>query len=171
MKKAFYLCIIVIFNCCCENYEQPEKYFDPEELNQLDLAGIKEFWQDVSKIDTSFQGGGGSLFSAYTGFLEGLGLIDDSSAIWISVFENQDIATNAMEYRIDNVAIPIHEGTKDSIEALWWYFDDGWNSSVIVNQWNTIIEVVLYGANYNDVETVLYETANELVKRVDDLSE
>lgn len=30
---------------------------------------------------------------------------------------------------------------------------------------------MFYHANYTDVETVLYKTANELAKRVDDLSE
>ena len=170
MKKIFCLSSIVFLCCCCEIFKQPEKHFDPEKLNQLEIADIEGFWEDASRIDTSFHGGGGSLFSEYAGFLGGMGSYDDYGAIWISVFENQDTAIGAMEYRIDNVPIQIHEGTTDNIAGLWWYFDDGWNSSVLVNQWNTIIEVVFYDSDYNDVETVLYDTANELAKRVDELS-
>ena len=148
-----------------------ELYFNPEDLSLLDLAEIDGFWQDVSKIDTSFQSGGGTLFVTYPGFLEGISLFDDSNAIRISVFKNQDTAINAMEFRIENVAVLIHEGTSDSIQGLWWYSDDGWNSSVFVNQCNTIVEVMYFDADFEDVEDVLYHIANELVKRINDLSE
>jgi hypothetical protein len=107
----------VFLCCCCENFKQPEKHFDPEELNQLEIADIDGFWKDISRIDTSFHAGG-ALFREYSGFLEGRGFFDDYSAIWISVFENQDTAINAMEFRIEDVAVLIHEGTSDSIKGL-----------------------------------------------------
>ena len=75
-----------------------------------------------------------------------------------------------MEYRIENVTVLINEGISDSIKGLWWFSDDGWNSSVFVNQWNTIIEVMYFNADFEDVEDILYHVANELARRIDDLS-
>lgn len=171
MRKIIHLFSILIISCCCEESNQHAKYFNPEDLSLLDLATIDGFWQDVSSIDTSFRGGGGSLFNSYPGFLDGIGLFDDNNAIWISVFANQDTAINAMESRIANVAVVIQEGTSDEIDGSWWFFDDGWNSAVFVNQWNTIIEVILFNTEFTNVENILYSTANELADRVDDLSD
>jgi len=90
--------------------------------------------------------------------------------IRIAVFSAQDTSINAMESRINNVAAVIEKGTSDEIKGAWWFLNDGWNSVVFVNQWNIIIEVVISGANNEDVQNILYSTANELVRRVDNLS-
>ncbi len=170
MKKTLYLFTFLIISCCCEDDIQYEKYFNPDDLGSINIAAIDEFWSEIYRIDTTFSGGGGSLFDSFPGFLKGIGLFDENSAIWISVFTSQDTAIKAMESRIVNVEAVIQEGKSDEIKGFWWYSDDGWNSSVFVNLWNTIIEVILFNADYSEVESILYSTANELADRVDDLS-
>ena len=171
MKKLIFFVIILVCIIGCENEnEKQEKFFNPENLGLLDLVNIDGFWDDDSIIDTSFNGGG-ALFKLHPGFLEGISLWNEDKRVVISVFTTRDTAIIAMEFRINNVAGVIHEGTSDEIKGTWWFLNDGWNSAVFVNQWNTIIEVVISGNNNEEVESILYSTANELARRVDQQSE
>ena len=164
--------ISLLFLACilsCENRNgEQEKFFSPEKLDLLNLANIDGFWINQS-IDTSFNGGGGEIFNLHPGFIEGIGLFNSNQMIWVSVFTSKDTAIIAMESRIADVASVIQEGTSDDIVGKWWFLNEGGNSAVFVNQWNTIIEVVLFDAKYADIEAILYNTANELANRVDEL--
>lgn len=151
----------------CEKDNQHEKFFDSDNLGLLDLANIVGFWDDDEIIDTSYYMG--AIFERYSGFLEGIRLYGEDKAVWISVFSAQDTAINAMESKINNVACVIQEGISDIISGRWW-FSDCIPNIVIVNQWNTIITVDYYHTDFESVESILYNTANELVKRVDNLS-
>ena len=169
MKNIIFLLIILISIISCQNEndnENQEKFFNPVNLGKLDLANIDGFWNNDSNIDTSFNGGGGVLFESHLGFIEGIGLYNEDKAVWISVFTTKDTAINAMESRINNVAAVIEKGTSDEIKGTWWVLK---NSSVFVNKCNTIIEVVVFG-NKNEEDGILYSTANELARRVDNLS-
>ena len=172
MKKLFISLILVLCLIGCENENtNQEKFFNPENLTSLNLANIDIFWDDNSKIDTIFSGGGGELFNQHYGFLGGINVFQAKKNVWISVFKNRDATIDAMESRIDNVASIIEEGTSDKITCTWWYSYDGWNSAIFVNKWNTIIEVLYSEANNEVIENMLIDTANELAKRVDNLSE
>ena len=153
MKRIIYFLILACF-IGCEKDEQNEKYFDPENLGLLDLANIDGFWDDDSNIYTSFNGGG-QIFKLHPGFLGGIGLYNGDKTIVTSVFTTRDTAIIAMEFRINNVATPIDEGTSDEIEGTWWFLNDSWNSAVFVNQWNTIIEIRISAPNNEEIENTL----------------
>ena len=166
---VFLLFLACIFSCENRNGKQ-EEFFSPEKLDLLNLANINGFWINQSIIDTSFNGGGGELFNLHPGFIEGIGLFNSDQMVWVSVFTSKDTAIIAMESRIADVASVIKEGASDDIIGKWWFLYEGENSAVFVNQWNTIIEVMFFHAYYTDVESTLFSTANELARRVDDLS-
>ena len=86
--------------------------------------------------------------------------------VWVSVFSSKDTAIIAMESRIANVAAVIQEGTSNDISGKWWFLYEGRNYTVFVNQWNTIIEVMYFNADFDDVEDILYHVANKMVTRI-----
>ena len=82
----------------------------------------------------------------------------------------KETAINAFESRIQNVAcviLPYEQA--GNIQGKWWYSDCIPNI-VFVNRWNTIIEVFYYYTSYEEVEAILYDTAKEIMHRVDNLS-
>ena len=57
MKKILFLIFFIsILGCNKDNDADSNstKYFDPINLNQLDLGNIDNFWSEVINIDTSF---------------------------------------------------------------------------------------------------------------------
>ena len=168
MRKIIFLLILTCLIGCEKKNEKHDKLFDPEKLGNLELAKINGFWNEGSINETSV---GNALFTLHPGFLGGIELFDEDHTIVISVFTTRDTAIIAMKSRIANIATPIHEGTSDEIEGTWWLLNDSWNSAVFVNQWNTIIEVLISDPSNEGVESILYTTANELAKRVDQQSE
>ena len=170
MKKFIFLIVMLTGIIGCENgneneNEKQEKFFDSKNLNQLDLANINNFWKKGIEIDTSNSTDG--IFENHSGFIEGICFSIKDRAVWISVFTTQDMAIDAMESRIPNVAGVIEKGTSDEIKGVWWYYG---SSAVFVNQWNTIIEVTIFGVNNEKLKGTVYNTANELAKRVNNLS-
>jgi hypothetical protein len=172
MNKIILILIVLFSTTYCKNdkeNENQQKFFDAENLSKLDLAKIDVFWKNDSKIDTTFNGG--DIFELRPGFIKGIFLFNKNDrSIRIAVFVAKDTAINAMEYRIKNVATIIEKGTSDKINGTWWYADDIWYSSVFVNKLNTIIEVKISRVSNEDVENILYNTANELARRIDNLS-
>ena len=76
-----------------------------------------------------------------------------------------------MEGRINLVASVIKPGIPNEILKGKWWYADGLNSCVFVNQWNIIIEVSYIQSEYEEVKTLLIETAAEIASRADLLSQ
>ena len=75
-----------------------------------------------------------------------------------------------MELRRNNVAAIIDEGRKhELIKGKWWFAKDPSNA-IFVNQLNTIIEVAYYYLAYDELDNILIETAVEIARRIDSLS-
>lgn len=166
MKKAIF---ILILACCfaCTKEEQ-EKFFEPDKISLLELEAIDGFWSNEQTKNTSFDMG--AHFTNYTGFIKGLKYSENKRAVWISVFKSQAMAIDAMQFRSKDVACVIESGNTDVVKGKWWFSKCSGTNIVIVNQWNTIIEVDCDHANFEEVKSLLYNTLNELAQRVDDLS-
>ena len=144
------------------------KIFNAESLNDLDLARIDGFWEAGIDIDTSYYMG--SLFENDTGFIDGIRLSGGEKYVGVSVFKTQEIAINAMQALIGDVACVIEEGTSDVIKDAWW-FSDCIPDMVFVSKLNTIIQVGIYSLDFSTVKDTLYRTANEISARVFEHSE
>ena len=169
--SALLLCVLLTCICGCRKESiQNEFFFHPNNLFKLDLAELSGFWNDSLRIDTSFGGGPGVLFEIQPGFLDGLGLYNEVQFVWVNVFSSADTAILAMESRIANVAAVIKIGTTEKVKGKWWFAEDGWNYSVFVNTWNTIIEATIFNVDDNEVEKI-YDAVNLLVGRVEKLSQ
>ena len=161
--------VLTLFYGCGKDNDQKELFFHPNNLLSLELAELNGFWDNSLIIDTSFGGGPGVLFEMQTGFLDGLGLYNDDQIVWVNVFSSTDTAIFAMESRIANVAAVINIGTTEKVKGTWWFLDEGWNYSVFVNKWNTIIEATIFNVDENEIEKI-YDAVNLLASRVEKLS-
>ena len=173
--RTFLLSLIVLSFFACNKSDPAtipvQKYFNPDDLSKLKLDSVPDFWENSNfKIDDTFwsyivypeENNKGVMYSIR---IDGT----KSKIIGVSVFETQAKAIAGMKFRITDVAAVILEGTaKSSFSGEWWYSD---GSAFFVNQWNTIIEVTILTSNYKDVEKELMETAAEIAKRVDRLSQ
>jgi hypothetical protein len=165
-------CLLIITSISCEKKNDTitkEKYFDPKDIELLSLKNIEGFWDDT---DTNIKVSevNGFFFISDTCFIEGYRYNGNEKGLIISVFETKEIAIAAMEYRIQNVACLILPGEQNgNFEEVWWYSDCIPNC-VFVNLWNTIIEVYYYDISFEEVEDILYDTAEEIIQRVDNLS-
>jgi hypothetical protein len=171
MKKYLFLMAIVSLIACNKNDDnvKEDKYFDAENLYQLDLASIEDYWIDGVTIDTSFYMGAN--FEIHPGFIGGIRLFaGNGKAIWISVFETEEDAMNAMENRRNNVACIIQTGDSDAFEKPWW-FAECMDYALFVNQYNTIVEIDFSSnAPVELIKQILQEVAEEIILRIDLLS-
>lgn len=145
------------------------KFFNPENLNQLDLANIDDYWTEGIKIDTSFNMEGH--FENHPGFIDGIRLYSQNGkAIWVTVFKSKDDAINAMESRINTVVCVITSGNPDELETQWWY-SDCFDYRIFVNQYNTIVEIdFASNAPFDLIKEILIDVAKEVIVRIDLLS-
>lgn len=165
MKKLLiFLFLLGLFACEDNN----TKIFNAESLFDLNLASIDGFWEAGIDIDTSYFMG--SIFENFTGFIDGIRLSGGEKSVGVSVFGTQEIAINAIQALIGDVACIIEEGTSDEIKDTWW-FSDCIPDIVFVSKLNTIIQVSIYSLDFSAVEDTLYQTANEISSRVFKLSE
>jgi len=165
MKKLIiFLFIIGLFACEKNN----SKIFNAESLDDLNLASIDGFWDAGIDIDTSYYMG--ALWERYTGFIGGIRLSGGEKNVSVSVFETHEIAINAMQALIGDVACVITEGTTNEIKDTWWYSSCPPNL-VFVCKLNTIIKVGIYSPAFSSVEDTLYRTAKDIASRVFKLSE
>lgn len=172
MKKLALLLLFVTIIGCEKTDTDPQgvKYFDPENLTRLNLATIDNFWSEGLTIDTSFYMGAN--FENHNGFIEGIRLYSgNGKAIWVSVFNTQEDAIDAMESRINGVACVIIEGSEDEFETKWWY-SQCMDYFVFVNQYNTIVEIDFSSnAPFDLIKDILLEVATEINKRIDTMSD
>ena len=167
MKNILILATLLSFLSCQKNLNryQEEKHFDPKELSNLSLDTIDTFWGIDSAVTIS------NYFNHYPEYTGGIELKGDHKGIAVAVFESQEKAIECMERRIKLVANVIIPGVPNEIlQGKWWY-PDGLNNVVFANQWNTIIEVSYGGSEYEEVRILVMETAAEIIKRIDSLSQ
>lgn len=169
MRKLFIIiAFLSLLNCEQFSLSHKEKFFDPQKLPLLSLEEVNDFWQDDSiKHISDYMG---AIFEDHSGFIEGVRYDGDKKEIGVSVFKSQTVAMEAMELRRNNVAAIIKEGEKHELIKGKWWFTDNIPNAVFANQWNTILEVSYYHPDYEQVETLLMETAAEIARRIDSLS-
>ncbi|UCH15031.1 MAG: hypothetical protein JSV22_03465, partial [Bacteroidales bacterium] len=164
-------CLVVFILLSCEKKDDSivkEKYFDPQNIDSLALTSIDGFWDTT---DTNINISVSHLFAGYdSNLIAGRRYSGNEKGIVVSVFSTEEKAINAFELRIENVACVILTYEQaENIQGKWWYSECIPNI-VFVNRWNTIIEVFRYHVDYEEVENVLYDTAKEIMKRIDSLS-
>ena len=163
--------IISLFGCAKNDDSNPDnvKLFDSENLNQLNLADIDNFWTEGIRIDTSYDMG--AHFENHPGFIDGIRLYSQNGkAIWVSVFMSKENAINAMELRINDAACVINSGDLNELGTQWWY-SECFEYLVFVNQHNTIVEIdFASNAPFEGIKKVLLDVAKEVMERIDLLS-
>lgn len=168
MKKLFILIIFLNLINCEKDGSPKEIIFDSQKLPQLYLQDVGNFWDDDSIKHISDYTG--AFFEDHSGFIDGVGYYGNKNIIVVCVFKSQADAIQAMELRRNNVAAIIDEGGKhELIKGKWWFARNPYNA-VFVNQLNTIIEVAYYYLAYDELDSILIETAVEIAKRIDLLS-
>ena len=173
MKKLLFITIFVFFIGCDKDNisdSKSEKYFDPGNLNQLNIANIDTFWSAGLAIDTSYYMG--AHFEDHPAFIEGIRLYSQNGkALCVSVFKTKEDAVNAMLLRINNVACVINEGDPDEFTHRWWY-SDCMSYYIFVNQYNTIIEIDFSSnAPFDLIKGHLLDVAEIIIVRIDTLSD
>jgi len=164
MKKILFIITFLCLVNCKTLLNPKEKFFDPKDLSKLSLENIVNFWEkDSLKYYSNY-------FKNYLDYIGGVGLRDDKKRVGVAVFVSGAKAIECMEGRINTVASVIKPGIHNEILKGTWWFTDGLSSCVFANQWNTIIEVYYTEVDYEEVKTLLIETASEIAKRVDSLS-
>ena len=168
MKKII---LVLILACIlgCERQDHQEKFFDFRQIYALDLASIDSFWKDDTNIDTSYRMP--AAFEYDSGFIDGIRLFAHDREIWVSVFQSQDIAIDAMQKLDETSTIVIEEGDSDVIDGIWWFSDSKPYNVVFVSKWNTIINVEIRYSKFETVADTLYNTANEISRKVDHFSD
>lgn len=162
-------CIIAICVLSC-NKKEYTKVFNIDKIDQLDIGSYEKFWGN-EKIDTLILPSGGSLFCNLESNKGGIRYKTKNPLtkfISVSVFESDSTAVSAMEFRINNVADLIQEGNSDIIKELWWQSVLSPSPAIFVNKYNTIIELSFYD---EFDEEIVYETANQIVLEIDQLSD
>jgi hypothetical protein len=171
MKKIVFLIIFVSFlGCDKDDNSKGTKYFDAKNLKQLDLANIDNYWTEGINIDTSYHVAAN--FESHSGFIDGIQLYSgNGKEISISVFKTKEDAINAMELRINTVSCVISNGNPDEFENKWWY-TDCMEYAIFESQYNTIVEIKFSSnATFELVKGILFDIANEINDRIDNLSE
>jgi hypothetical protein len=142
-----------------------QKYFNPKDLSFLALENIVDFWEGDSLIYVT------NSFDDYPGYQGGIAMRSDkkSKRIGVAVFESQENAIENMDIRVNTVSWVISPGVPDDVlQGKWWYSE---GSIVFDNQYNTIIEVTCIPCAYEEVKTLLTETAAVIANRIDSLSQ
>lgn len=170
MKKLFIIIFFLSFLNCGKNpSSNKEKFFDSQKLPLLSLEEVNHFWQDDSiKHISNFIDGS---FNDHSGFLGGISYLGEHKGVAVSVFKSQADAIDAMELRRNNVAAIIEPGNSTEVLKEKWWFSENIPNIVFFNQWNTIAEVYYYQPDYEEVKTILMETAAEIARRIDSLSD
>ena len=166
MKKLILFSALVFMIGCEEKEPSADKLFDYNDIELLKLTNLDGFWVNNSEIDISYHFG--VVIESDSGFIGGIRLNSESNEIEIVVFNTQSNAINCMEEIIRSSSAVIVKGNSDVIKGSWWYTLSKYG--VWVNRNNTLISVSSSNANYEGAEDIIHATANEVAKRVDNLS-
>ena len=168
MKKFLWIAALLSLVSCIRDkslISTKYKYFDPTDLPALALENMEEFWGQDSLLYRR------NAFEDYEGCQQAIDLFSYDRGIQIAVFTSQKTAIQAMEKRISTVATVIYPGSDyDILKGSWWYTDCV-VSTIFVNQWNTIVEVVNHESDFDKIRLKLIETAAEVCRRIDNLSQ
>jgi hypothetical protein len=168
MKKFLWIAAVLSLVSCIRDkslISTKYKYFDPTDLPALALENMDEFWEQDSLLYRR------NAFERYESCQQAIDLYGQDKGIRIAVFTSQQDAIRAMEYQISLASCVIYPGYHyDILKGLWWYTYD-LPSSVFVNQWNTIVEVYSREVYIDEIMSILMETAAEVCRRIDNLSQ
>lgn len=141
-------------------------YFNPSKIDLLKLTNLRDFWSKGLKIDTASY----RSFSGDIGYQDAIELHNKRhESITVSVFQTNIDAVRAMEYRRNSVSGIFIRGKHVIIPGNWWYMEN-MPSIVVVQKLNTLLEVSNY-SDFNTVKDTLYNTARELSRRIEVLSD
>jgi len=168
-KLGFIIIAFLSFIGCEKNpLPHKENFFNPENFSLLELEDVDNFWigDSIKHISDYIC----ACFENHPGFINGVRYNGVNKNIGVSVFRSQAEAIQALEGRINTVACVIQPGVNNDILKGKWWFSDCIPNIVFVNQCNAIAEVSYYHSDYEQVKTLLMETAAEIARRVDFLS-
>lgn len=138
--------------------------FNVKNIDKLKLEDIKGFWDENSTLENS--GESDTIFESHSGYLNSESKFDENGhVISISFFKTKADVVEAMENRRNNVASIINQGTSAALPGIWWYTESIPNA-VFVSRWNVLLEVDIYSSDFKMVEDSLYNTANEILRRM-----
>lgn len=159
----------IAFLTSCRETETIDKIFDFKDVHLLNISDLKDYWGSDVEIDTSY-----SVYSSIpndTNFVAGIRFSGEPGQdIEIYVFKSKANALNYIDPVINYGQCLIIKGTSNAISGEWWYTECMPNS-VYVCRWNTVIRVSYGAGSYDSVKDKLYKAANELVCRIDKLSQ
>lgn len=172
MKKLLILLLLISVHNCSKDSTSinlGEKYFDPQKLSQLSLEDFDSFWQgeEINNISDYITAN----FNTNFEFLGAIRYSSENKDIGVSVFKTRSDAVSAMEQRINQVACVIIPGDSDDLFTSNWWFTDCIPNGIFVNHLNTIIELGYYHSDYGEIEDFMIQSAAEVARRVDYLSE
>ena len=157
--------LLTLISCVRDKSYNPYTiFFDSEDLPLLSLENLPGFWDNAS---LEFSNNYNRSYRSSSGFAEGIRLQSDEREVGVAVFVSQQKAIEAIEARAALASVMIYNGDSYNVLKSKWWFSD---SAIFVNQWNTIIEVVSFDSDFENVKTLLMETAAEIARRIDALS-
>ncbi len=138
--------------------------FNVKNIDKLELEDLESFWSENSILESSISTY--TMFESHPGYVDNYRIFDENNrTIEISFFKTKADAVEAMENRRNNVAAVINQGTSTALPGIWWYAESIPNS-VFVSRWNVLLEVDIYSSDYKLAEDSLYNTANEVLRRM-----
>lgn len=148
-----------------KDYSGRGTYFDFRNIDQLKLDSLRNFWIAPPVIDTSSTLA--KTFMSHQNYIASeLKTDKNGNSVMVSVFKTKADAVEAMEQRISESSCRINVGNSDALPGFWWYAECGGNNTVFINRWNTLFEVHRTNPEFKAVENTLYNTGNEMARRL-----
>jgi hypothetical protein len=90
---------------------------------------------------------------------------ENGHSISISFFKTKTDAVEAMENKRESVAAVINQGTSIALPGIWWYSESP-ADAVFVSRWNILLEIHINNSEDKQVQSTMYDTANEVLRRM-----
>lgn len=170
MKAIMFLLFLILLSCCnnSTSVEEVEKYFNPNDLEKLEIEKYEEFWESHLNNDTIFVKVNNFNFDER--ILEAIEYNCDSKRIEVIVYSSKEAAMSIMDEIINSVPCVIIEGDSKLMEEKTWWYSACIPNMIIINQWNTITRVSEYHNDFESIKEKLMGTALNIADRVDDIS-